>query len=79
MGRLYQREGELFLMNVLSESLRLYCAVRKISTRNLAKVWGCSPITVSRFLNGKPVEMRTFVKILDWATEEMLFKEEVTK
>lgn len=57
-------------MSNLAEMLRVYCRLNNIGVRELASKWESSPSTVSRLLNGKPIEMQTFVRVINWLLEE---------
>ncbi len=51
-------------MSQLSEALKIYYKLEGIGTRELASSWQTSHATVSRFLNGQPIETATFLRIL---------------
>lgn len=50
--------------------LRDYCYFKRISGRQLAEQTGLSVSTVSRFLNGKSLDMTDFAKLMIWLIQE---------
>lgn len=58
------------MSNTLGLALKQYYRINSVGVRTLALEWGCSPATVSRFLNGKAVDMSTFLRIITTLTKE---------
>ena len=59
----------------LSEMLKLYMRVNKISARELARELDMSHATLSRIINGGNCEMRNFAKVFSWLIEPAAAKE----
>ena len=53
----------------IGEMFNHYIYLEKISYRELSKQIGVSHTTLNRFANGKSIDVRTFVKILNWLLE----------
>lgn len=63
--------GEVGGNHTLGLALKQYYRMKNIGVRQLAVSWKCSPATVSRLLNGRPVEMRTFLRLLEYLLMEV--------
>ena len=58
-------------MTRLATMIRIYVAMNGIQAKSLAKSWGCSPSTVTRFLKGEVMpDARTVIRIISWCIEE---------
>lgn len=54
----------------LAQALKLYLAARDLSGKDLAREWGCSESTVSRFLGGRSMpEPQACFRIVAWLFE----------
>ena len=55
----------------LAIALRMYLAANNFTHKELAKLWGTSEATVSRFLSGHQLPaVRTMVNAIGWLLEE---------
>ncbi len=55
----------------LAAAIRLLLANSDVEQKHLAKEWGCSESTVTRFLAGLALpEARTVVRIFEWSLGE---------
>jgi transcriptional regulator with XRE-family HTH domain len=53
----------------LCRAVQLLRAVEGLTVRTAAEQIGISAPTLSRFENGKPVDLANFVKLLNWLTK----------
>lgn len=57
-------------MSNLSNMLKLYIAVNDIEQKTLAVEIGVAQSTLTRFLQGKDVSMKSFGRLVAWLTRE---------
>lgn len=54
-------------MTRLAAALKVYFAVCRIDQKSFAKALGCSPSTITRFMNGQGTpEPRTMLRLFTW-------------
>lgn len=59
-------------MSNLSKILKLYLAVNDVEQKQLALYWEMSPSSLTRLLQGKDVDMKSFANIVKWLGEDEL-------
>lgn len=50
--------------------IKIYCQLKNIGTREVAKEIGVSHTTISRIMNGKSTDIKTAVKLFNWLISE---------
>jgi transcriptional regulator with XRE-family HTH domain len=58
-------------MSNLSDMVKLYLAVNGIEQKSLCDELGIGQSTMTRFLQGKDISMKSLGKLLRWLTEDV--------
>lgn len=58
-------------MTNLAKLIRLHMAANNLDNKQMAEVLDISPITLSRFLGGKNVEVAPLMNLFNWLVKEV--------